>query len=129
MSSKKYSFVTFISVILLLTGFFTTLRTLVNLTMFKKYPTIGVLTINIFGLAPYSQREEDCFYPQQYFNPDGIPRSASEEEKKNEEKQQQLCLSAIKEARESAKINDISLSLLLLFLGGGTLFAERRFFQ
>ncbi|MBU0576201.1 hypothetical protein KJ654_00880 [Patescibacteria group bacterium] len=123
--TKTNSFITLIGFLLLLLGIYATTRTGVNLFFFKKYPTTGVLSINLMGFPPYSQRDEDCFYPQLYFAQDGESRDPSEAEKKYEEQLQLSCINGIQQSRESTKINDISVSLLLLFLGTGVLAFKR----
>lgn len=126
--SKANTFVSLLGLLLLLLGIYMTVRTGINLVYFKKYPTTGVMSfITPFGM-PYSQREEDCmFYPQTYFKPDGQPRTATKEEKKMEEQQKNVCISGVVQTREATKINDISSSLLFLFLGLGVLIGKRYF--
>jgi hypothetical protein len=126
-SSKTSVFFTFLAVFLLLIGVYATVRTAINVSAFKKYPTTGVLSIGVCGIAPYSQREEDCLYPQQYFTQDGKPRSATEEEKQFQKDQRRICISGVTETRRTTRINDISTSFLFLFLGGGLLLTKKYF--
>ena len=126
--SKTNAFISLIGLFLLLMGIFMTVRTGVNLIFFKKYPTTGIMAIAtpFFGGMPYSQREEDCMmYPQMYYKPDGQPRTATADEKKMEEQQKKSCVSGVEQSREAAKINDISSSLLFVFLGLGVLIGKR----
>jgi hypothetical protein len=101
---------------------------------FDKYPQEGVypnLPILSREYAPYyGGREEDCTaYPMVYYTRDGYTtRPATEDEKAQEKRQQENCISQIKEGRDKAKINDISQSVLFLFLGAGV-FAFRRIFK
>ena len=107
-----------------------TVRTATNLIFFKKYPTTGVMpTLQMFGGMPYSQREEDCtmMSAQPYFKPDGQPRAATSDEKLLAEQQKNSCISGVVQARDAAKVNDISSSLLFLFLGLGVLIGKRFF--
>ncbi|QQG44156.1 MAG: hypothetical protein HYW86_04845 [Candidatus Roizmanbacteria bacterium] len=127
--SKMNAWITFIGVVLLLIGIYASVKTVVNLTLFEKYPQTGVLSINFFGAPTYYQREQDCLYPQTYYTPDGQKtRQPNEEEKTREKNQQKICVEGVKEQRQTAKINDISQSLLFLFLGAGVLAARKIFF-
>lgn len=112
------SWVLFIGVVLLLLGAFGTLRTAANLILFQKYPTSGVLN---FSFVPtYSARESDCYYvPTPTYDPSGKPIPDSED--KTSKLQQENCLRGMAEERQNAKVNDISKSLLFLFLGLGIL--------
>ena len=128
--SKANAFISLIGLFLLLMGVFMTVRTGVNLAFFKKYPTTGVMTVAMpfFGGMPYSQREEDCMmYPQTYYKPDGQPRAATADEKIMAEQQKKSCISGVEQARDAAKINDISSSLLFIFLGLGVLIGKKFF--
>lgn len=126
--SKVNSFISLLGLILLLLGIFMSVKTGINLAFFDKYPTMGSTSLApiFFGGMPYSQREEDCMiYPQIYTKMSGEPRAATEDEKKMEEVQKQSCINSVIQARETAKINDISTSLLFLFLGLGVLIGRR----
>lgn len=127
--SKTHPFISLLGLLLLLLGVYMTVRTCTNFIFFKKYPTTGVMPVMPFygGGMPYSQREDDCYmyYPQTYFKPDGLPRTATIDEKKMEEQQKKSCLSGVEQARETAKVNDISSSLLFVFLGLGVLIGKR----
>lgn len=126
---KANTFITLVGVILLLLGIFGTVRTAVNLLAFSKYPTTGIFTINITGIPPYYQREEDCMFPQTYYTQDGKPRGSTTEEQAQSKEQQRICLTGIRDSREATKTNDISTSLLFLFLGVGILSTKRFFFK
>lgn len=128
--SKAPMWITFIGVMLVLVGLYATARTAVNLVAFDKYPQGGVLSFS-FGAIPalYFQQERDCMYPQTYVTPEGKSRLATEEEKINEKRQQQICLESVKDSRNQTKINDISQSLLFLFLGIGVLVTRKVFFK
>ncbi len=122
--------ITFIGLILVLIGLYATARTTINLVAFEKYPQGGVLPTNFSGVPQYFQQERDCNYPQTYYTADGkTTRPATPEEKENAKTQQQNCLEGVKEGRNQAKINDISQSLLFLFLGAGVLVSRRIFFK
>ena len=128
--SKTNSFISLVGLLLLLVGIYMGVRTGTNLVFFKKYPTSGVMpTLTLFGGGmPYSQREEDCaMYPQTYFKPDGQARTATTDEKLAEERSRKSCISGIEQNRETAKVNDISSSLLFVFLGVGVLVGKRFF--
>jgi len=128
--TKANSFISLIGLLLLLLGVYMSVRTSANFIFFKKYPTTGVMPAMTFmgGGMPYSQREEDCtMYPPTYFKPDGQPRIATSDEKKAEEQQKKSCISGVEQARETAKVNDISSSLLFIFLGVGVLVGKRYF--
>lgn len=135
----------FIGFILLLTGIYGIARTTINLIAFDKYPQEGVYpplpflsqSASVYP-GPYSyQREADClanfvYYPYPYYKPDGTPRPATKEEKEQQEQQKQQleiqkqnCLDGIAESRDKAKINDLSQSLLLLFIGAGVLASKK----
>lgn len=128
--SKTNAFISLLGLLLLLLGIYASVRTGINFVFFEKYPTTGVLSIGsaFFGAMP-SPREEDCLmnYPQTYFDNEGQPRPATSEEKEREEQQKKACISGVEQAREVAKINDISHSLLFLFLGAGVLIGRRYF--
>lgn len=126
---KANTFITLLGVILLLLGIFGSVRTAVNLVAFSKYPTSGIFTINLTGIPPYYQRESDCTYPQTYYTPDGKPRESTKEEKALAKQQEASCSTGVQNAREAAKTNDISTSLLFLFLGVGILSTKRFFFK
>ncbi len=112
---------------MLLVGLYATIRTVVNLTFFEKYPSEGVLTISPF-MAPYGQREQDCLYSQTYYTQDGQKtRPPTAEEKQREKEQQSLCLSGLSEARKNAKVTDITQSATFLLLGTGVLIGRKKF--
>lgn len=122
------SFVTFVAAILLLIGIYTSIRTAINLAAYDKYPTVGVLSLNFFGMPPYMQREEDCFNPIPYYTNDGKFRQATNEEKEMEKNNQRFCVNSINAGRESTKSNDINTSLFFLFIGTGLLIVKKFLF-
>lgn len=130
-SQKKVNpWISLIGLLLLLVGVYMSVRTVVNLAFFDKYPTGGVMItpMSFFGGMPYEQREEDCtMMGQVYFKPDGMPRQPSEDEKKMAIQQEKLCIDSVKRSRETAKINDIASSLLFVFMGAGVLIGKRYF--
>lgn len=122
-----HTLATFVGVIFLLLGVYTAIRVAANLKMYEKYPTVGVLNLNIFGtytIAP--QRDEDCSYITPYYGPDGTLRAATADEKTNELMQKENCLKGVTATREATKTNDINTAIFLLFMGAG-LFALRKF--
>ncbi len=128
---RSYQWITFIGFILLLVGIYGSVRTAINLLAFDKYPQGGVIHFDVFN-NPYVtmpvQREQDCTYPGLYYKEDGrTTRPPTEEEKNQEKTNQQNCLDSVKESRNRAKIDDISQSLLFLFLGAGVLSSKRIF--
>lgn len=124
--SKKQSvasvIVSLLGLILLLIGTYGAVRTMVNMKFFDKYPTTGIY--NMYG---YEEREEDCEYPMTYTTPEGQPREKTDEERDAELKQKEICLSRVAASRENTQVNDVSLSLLFLFLGGGVLLTKKYF--
>jgi len=116
----------YIAVILLLLGIYSSVRTVINMLAFEKYPTTSSLPF--LGVPFYGPREEDCLTPFLYPQEDVVgSQMMPEENKLAQEKQKEICLRGVMETRETAKVNDISKSLLLLFLGGGILFARKKF--
>ncbi|MES2224297.1 MAG: hypothetical protein V4469_05205 [Patescibacteria group bacterium] len=140
-NKKQNQWMIFIGVILLLAGVYGIARTSINLFAFDKYPQEGVYPAfpffqsTSYAPAPYYGREGDCIanysitYP--IYDSTGKIVKQTPEEKADAQKQQDLqkenCLQGIAEARDRAKINDISQSLLMLFLGAGVLAARRIF--
>jgi hypothetical protein len=128
--SKLPDWITFIGIVLLLLGVYASIRTVINMTLFEKYPTEGVISLNFSGQAPYSQKESDCTYPQLYYMPDGrTTRPPSADEISVQKEQQQNCLASVAQARQNAKNNDIAQSLMFLFLGTGILVSRKIFFK
>lgn len=125
--SKVASWMTVIGMLLLLVGIYATVRTGINFFAFPKYPQEGVLSFNFTGTPPYFQREQDCNYPIIYYedNNSSKERSATESEIKRDEETKRSCLQGVADQREAAKKNDISQSLLFLFLGAGLLVSRR----
>ena len=131
-TSKTVSpWISLIGLVMLIMGLYGAGRTATNMTMFDKYPTVGVYSFSFFGssqMPVYTQREQDCLYPITYYKTDGITlRSGSKEEIARDTAQQQICVSGVTEARNNAKINDISQSLLYLVLGAGILLSRKLF--
>ncbi len=137
-NKKQSQWLTFIGVILLLSGIYGVARTSINMLAFEKYPQEGVYPTLPFIQATYPayyQREGDCIanygiiYP--IYDSSGKPVKQTEEEKAEAKKQQELqkenCLQSVAESREKSKVNDISQSFLMLFLGAGVLAARKIF--
>lgn len=114
---------TLLGSVLLLVGIYCGLRIAVNSYIFDRYPTTGVLQIASFPM--YGQREEDCDYSAPHYSYDGKPRDATEAEVKIEEMQVEGCLSAIKETRRVAFIQDVGTAAFFLFMGMGVLITRR----
>lgn len=128
--SKMSSWVTFIGVVLLLLGIYGSVRTVINMYAFDKYPQGGVLALNLSGQPPYYQKETDCSYPTSpVYDSVGKPIPITAEQEKMDAQNKINCLASVKDAREQAKVNDISQSLLFLFLGVGVLVSRRFFFK
>jgi hypothetical protein len=128
--SRVNSWITFIGVMLLLLGIYGSVRTVINMYAFDKYPQGGVLSINLSGQPPYFQKETDCNYPPTpSYAPDGKMIPPSAEQAKIDAQNKANCLASVKDTREQAKVNDISQSLLFLFLGIGVLVSRRFFFK
>jgi hypothetical protein len=121
-------FIHLIATILLLIGIYASLRTMINMKFFDKYPTAGVLTLS-FVYPPYYPKEEDCFYSQPYFDEKGKIRKATIEELSSEKIAQQRCVNDVKNTRENTKMNDINMSTFFLFLGAGILITKKFFFK
>lgn len=127
---KLYPLVNFIAVVLLLTGIYCFIRIGINMVMFPKYPTTGVLNISFTGYPPYSQREEDCTSPQIYYTQDGSKtRQPTDEEKSQEKDTLKRCVEGVIESREAAKVNDLSQAILFSFVGLGILITRKFIFN
>lgn len=112
----SYSFLTTLAVLLLLLGIFASAKTTANFLLFPRYPTVGVIPLNFSGVPTYSgPREEDCESISSY--PGDQSSAASIKIQKDS------CLSSVRDTREAAKVNDISTSIMFLFLGVGLLTA------
>lgn len=123
-NSTVSQWVIFIAIILILMGVYGSIRTAINLIFFEKYPQSGVLTLNFSGIPLYPQREEDCDLSLMTY--DDVSRE-NLQPADIKERERQSCLKGVVEARENAKINDISQSSLLLFLGIGLLISKKIF--
>ncbi len=122
MKENKLSyFVSVLALIFLLLGIYGSVRTALNFYLFEKYPSGGVLSFNNY----YGEREEDCAYPMTYYSIEGQTRPATADEEKMAGEQKELCLSRVAKSRETAKVNDISVSLFYLFLGAGIFVGKR----
>ena len=82
---------------------------------------------NVWWNAILTTRRGTMMSAQPYFKPDGQPRAATSDEKLLAEQQKNSCISGVVQARDAAKVNDISSSLLFLFLGLGVLIGKRFF--
>lgn len=128
--SGASSWISLIGLLMLLFGIYSSARTIINLTFYDKYPTIGVGSMmSVFGMPSFGPREEDCnnSMSMPYYRSDGEPRKATEEEKKMEEQQKKMCVESVAYARKSAKVNDIGTSALFVFLGAGVLIGKKYF--
>ena len=118
-SSKTRGWVFFIGLVLFLIGIYASVRTVVNLVAFQKYPQGGVLSINFPGVQPIypsiGQTEESCDIS---YDPNA-PSIMVEGQKKG-------CKLSVKQARQDAKVADISNSLFYLFIGGSILVLHKR---
>ncbi len=142
---KPNAWITLIGFVLLLIGLYSSIRTAVNLIVFPKYPTVSVLSFGSAGF--YGPREEDCMiYPPPFTDEIVATGNTSinvgletieekkqlmEQKKMMEDqakKQQEACISGAVQMREQTKVNDISQSLLFLFLGGGVLLVRKYLF-
>lgn len=113
--------VSIIALLFVLIGIFVGLRTISNLFLFTKYPNSGALS---FGQS-YGQKEEDCAYPQTYFDYEGKPRPATAQEKQISTDQQEMCLKSVANSRHTTKVNDVSLSIFFLFIGLGLMIGKK----
>lgn len=122
LKENKLSYlVSVLALIFLLLGIYGSVRTALNFYLFEKYPSGGVFSFNNY----YSEREEDCAYPMTYYGMEGEPRPATSDEERMAAEQKELCLSRVAKSREQAKVNDVSVSLLYLFLGAGIFIGKR----
>ncbi len=119
--NKLSYLVSVLALIFLLLGIYGSVRTALNFYLFEKYPSGGVFSFNNY----YGEREEDCAYPMTYYGMEGKPRPATTDEEKAAIEQKELCLSRVTKSREQAKVNDVSISLLYLFLGAGIFIGKR----
>lgn len=121
-----YAIISFIGIVLLLIGIYSAVKTTVNFLAFEKYPIDnGFLS---FAFSPY-RSETECSNPQKYYTNDGQERAATEQEKQDAKVQEKSCLSQVQDSRKSAKTNDISASILYLFLGAGILLTRKFMFK
>lgn len=125
-NSILYAIISFIGIVLLLIGIYAAVRTTVNVFTFEKYPIDNGFFSFVF--SPY-QSEADCLNPQKYYTNDGKERTATEQEKQDAKVQEESCLSQVQDSRKSAKTNDISASILYLFLGAGILLTRKFMFK
>lgn len=119
--------IVFIGLFFLLVGAYASLRIGVNIWLFDRYPTTGVLQIASFPM--YGQREEDCDFSTPYYSYEGKPREATADEKQIETNQAERCLSAVQETRRVALIQDISTASFFLFIGLGVLISKQVFLR
>ena len=130
MHATVRSWIIFISVVLILLGTYGLLRTVINTLVFEKYPTSGVIHLEILSQAPtYNARESDCYYYPQAQPPsyDSNGNPIFPQEDPNTKLQQENCIKGQAEDRYFAKVNDISKSALFLFLGIGLLLSLKYF--
>ncbi|MBI2639104.1 hypothetical protein HYW83_05965 [Candidatus Peregrinibacteria bacterium] len=128
-TGQKLGWIGGIGFVLLIFGFYVGIKTVINFAAFEKYPSTssGPLNFNLnYGQGGYGPREQDCMYPQLYYNADSTPRKATEEEKKMADEQKSACLSGVTEARDSAKVGDITQAIFGLVVGGGLFLLARR---
>jgi|GEM_PF-2739816 len=138
---KERPILFFIGVLLLLLGLYGTLKTVVNLVVFDRYPQEGVYKLPFTQPEYYApaQREQDCasnyaYMPQMYYDVNGTVRPATAAElesevlyKAQQEVSEQNCVTGVEEARKMAMVNDISQSLIFLLLAVGILTFGRVF--
>ncbi len=132
-NEKPNAWISLIGLLLLLVGIFGVLRITINVVAFEKYPSAGIFN---FTNNNYSPREEDCMSITNSFpfpvNPDGSTQKMTKEYEQImlDQQQQQFtsCVASAVSARDQAKVNDISQSLLALFLGVGVLMVRKYIF-
>jgi hypothetical protein len=117
--------INFLGWFILLVGIYAVIKTTYNhLYLKNNYPLTPVINLNIFS---YPDFEENCYqqfsYP--YYDDKGKPRPPFKEEKEMQEKNLKICLERIKKQREQTKQNDVWISFMLVFLGGGILYTKR----
>jgi len=131
----------FIGLVLLLVGLYGSLRTVVNLVAFDRYPQQGVFytPVSPTNYAPY-EREEDCavnnsYLPPLYYEDDGVTlrepspteTEADAQYKAQQERYAANCVAGVQESRAATMVNDISQSLIFLLLAIGVLVFSRVF--
>ncbi len=125
---KSSNWISFISIVCILIGFYALARLTFNLVAYPAYPMTGV--IPFFQTNQYVQQERDCQYPPMtYYNTDGNMRKATAEEMQFETQQRQMCLDTVRDARILAKTNDINFSLFFLFIGIGIVVTKKFFLK
>lgn len=129
-SSPKL-WITFFGVLLVLLGIYAAVRTAVNIKLFSdRYPQSGVINTSLFGQPVYYQRETDCNFPfTPVVSPNGELTQPSLDQIKIDKQNKDNCLTGVKDAREQAKLNDISVSTLFIFIGLGILLSRKFFYK
>src|SRR6185369_3754106 len=102
--NRSSHWIAFVGFILLLVGIYGSVRTLINMAAFDKYPQNGVFNFSFFpnnNMPPMMyQREQDCLISGQqlYYDKDNTtPRPPTDDEKRIADQQQQSCLESVKE--------------------------------
>lgn len=110
-ASKTPAWVTFTGTLLLLIGIFFGARTLVNMFLFTKYPTTP--STSLAGLIGFGSNinEESCNYSA--VGTSGTPDPT--------------CLKMVADARDTARVTDITNAVFFVFIGGGVLYTRKRF--
>jgi hypothetical protein len=116
--------INFIGWFILLLGIYATIKTSFNFVFYKnKYPTDPVIGPSFL----YPKYEEECYEQFNYplYNEKGEPRKPNKDEEIIREQQTKNCLKKIEKNREITKQNDIWISFMLVFLGGGILLTKK----
>jgi hypothetical protein len=100
----------FIAYLLLLIGLFFGARTLANMALYSKYPTIPSTSISSFVGGTQNISEESCSYSS--LSASGSP--------------DQTCLKLVSDARDASRVSDITNSTFFIFLGAGLLYLKKR---
>jgi hypothetical protein len=136
--SKIPAVANFIGMMFVLVGLYASVRTIINFTTFNKYPTNGVLAVNLFGMPFYGgPNEADCeimpldpySYPAR-LGPDGEVSSVSAKTIETQtETQKKSCIAMAMRSREEARASDVNTSAFFLFIGLGVLGSSRVFLK
>lgn len=115
--------INFLGWLILLVGIYATIKTSFNFFYYKKYPVDPVIGPGFF----YPKYEEECYEQNNYpfFDEKGKPRKPSLEEERLRKENIKNCIKKIDKQREQTKQNDVWISFMLVFLGGGILYTKR----
>lgn len=129
--SKANQWLAFVGAVLLVAGIYGGIRTIINFAAFDKYPVGSVLPlgdVNIFGALSY-QNETECYYTPTFTDSQDNPRQATEAEVSQAKTDESRCLDQVAAARQKAKVDDSTKSVLLIGLGLALIKGRRLIFN